>query len=277
MIEIDEQASGSRALRYNVKPSREFCRWILSGCSGYLFDTPGPTTCVARSSVFLVDTMLQDTVSEVHRKLRAFQSEGKSIFASSSFQTHSIPILHILSRFDRDIPIYFIDTGFHFPETRSFRDHISELLQLNLVIIDSPVPKIAQRDDNGDFLFASNPDRCCYFNKVLPLEPVLMKFDVWVSGVRRDQTAHRMNLDVVERGIHDTLRYYPMLDWTAKMIWDYRQQFHLPEHPLEAAGYLSVGCAPCTRKFHDSLEARAGRWTGMTKEECGIHTEFSQK
>jgi len=221
--------------------------------------------------------MFRDRIAEIHDRFRHFQDSGKSLFASSSFQTHSIPLLHIISEFDRDIPVYFLDTGFHFPETRVFRDLISELLHLNTISIESPVPKIAQRDDNAAFLFSSDPDRCCYFNKVLPMEPILMKYDVWISGVRRGQTRHRKGLNVEERGIHNTLRYHPLLDWSTKMIWEYRQAYHLPEHPLEAEGYLSIGCVPCTRKFLDYPEKRDGRWAGMSKEECGIHTEFSQK
>jgi phosphoadenosine phosphosulfate reductase len=213
----------------------------------------------------------------IHERLGHYRDSGKSLFATSSFQTHSIPLLHILSEFDRDIPVYFLDTGFHFPETRIFRDRICELLKLNLLVVESPVPKIAQRDEHSAFLFTSDPDRCCYLNKVLPMEPILMQHDVWISGVRRDQTRHRKDLNAEEQGIHDTLRYHPLLDWTAKMIWEYRQAFDLPEHPLEAKGYLSIGCVPCTRKFQEQPDERVGRWAGMSKEECGIHTEFVQK
>ena len=186
--------------------------WILYKYVGYALETLCLTTSTKCSISLPMKGILSERISDIQLRLRTFQSDGKSIFASSSFQTHSIPLLHILSQFDNNIPIYFIDTGFHFPETRIFRDQITELLKLNLVIISSPVPKIAQRDGNSEFLFTSDPDRCCYLNKVLPLEPVLMKFDVWISGLRRDQTTHRQNLDIVERGIHDTLRFHPMLD-----------------------------------------------------------------
>ena len=213
----------------------------------------------------------------IHERLCPYRDSGKSLFATSSFQAHSIPLLYILSEFDRDIPVYFLDTGFHFPETRIFRDRICEQLKLNLLVVESPVPKIAQRDEHSAFLFTSDPDRCCYLNKVLPMEPILMQHDVWISGVRRDQTRHRKDLNAEEQGIHDTLRYHPLLDWTAKMIWEYRQAFNLPEHPLEAKGYLSIGCVPCTRKFQEQPDERVGRWAGMSKEECGIHTEFVQK
>jgi phosphoadenosine phosphosulfate reductase len=216
----------------------------------------------------------QDKVTEIHHILDSYRTSGKRIFASSSFQTHSIPMLHIVSSWDTSIPVYFLETGFHFPESRRYRDEIAQLLNLNLIKLESPVPKIAQRDLSGNFLYTSDPDRCCYLNKVLPLEPVLREHDVWISGVRRDQTQFRKGLQREQDGAFDTTRFHPMLDWDARMIWAYRKHHDLPEHPLEAKGYLSIGCVPCTRKFAEADEGRTGRWQGMTKEECGIHTEF---
>ena len=221
--------------------------------------------------------MWEEQISPIRAKLTSYRNSGRRVFASSSFQTHSIPLLHIISEIDRDIPIYFLETGFHFPETRAYRDEISTRLGLNLINLESSVPKIAQRDAEGMFLFASDPDRCCYLNKVMPLEPVLKEHDVWISGVRRDQTAFRQELSVEAPGAFDTIRYHPILDWTSKMVWDYRNEFDLPAHPLEAKGYLSIGCVPCTRKFNHTDGDRGGRWSGMTKEECGIHTEFTSK
>ncbi len=220
--------------------------------------------------------MWTEQITQIERKLKKYRDSGRRIFASSSFQTHSIPMLHIISRIDNDIPVYFLETGFHFPETREYRDQIARMLDLNLINLESPVPKIAQRDHEGMFLFASDPDRCCYLNKVLPLEPILKDHDVWISGVRRDQTAFRKELSEEAPGAFDTLRYHPMLEWTSKMIWDYRKEYDLPAHPLEEKGFLSIGCVPCTRKF-DAESERGGRWAGMTKEECGIHTEFTSK
>ena len=199
------------------------------------------------------------------------------MFMSSSFQTHSIPLLHILSSFDKSIPVYFLETGFHFPETRVFRDEIVKLLDLNLVIIESPVPKISQRDESEHFYFISDPDRCCFMNKVLPLQSELAKYDIWISGLRRDQTRHRQKLKTEEKSPHGATRYHPMLDWSSKVVWQYRVAHDLPEHPLEARGFQSIGCAPCTRKFVDSESARDSRWAGRSKEECGIHTELIVK
>ena len=217
---------------------------------------------------------IPEATEAIHLKLRAYVQRGLKVFSTSSFQTHSIPLLHILSTSGLDIPVYFLDTGFHFPETLQFRNDITRRLGLNTIHVQSPVPKIAQRDANGKFLYASDPDRCCYLNKVLPLEPILQANDVWINGVRRDQTRFRQSLQEEAPGAHDTLQYHPILDWTSKMIWEYRKIFDLPEHPLDAQGYLSIGCVPCTRKFDPEQAERGGRWSGLTKEECGIHTEF---
>jgi phosphoadenosine phosphosulfate reductase len=220
--------------------------------------------------------MWEPLAEQFRAKLSAYRKAGQRAFVSSSFQTHSIPLLHLISRFDPDIPVYFLDTGFHFPETKRFRNEVAERLGLRLVNIESPVPKTAQRDSHGMFLYASDPDRCCHLNKVLPLEPVLMEFDVWIAGLRRDQTRFRIDLKAETPGQHGTVKYHPMLDWTSKMIWEYRKKYDLPENPLEAKGYLSIGCVPCTRKWDPSASNRAGRWAGTSKEECGIHTEFAE-
>src|SRR5687768_12899778 len=215
-------------------------------------------------------------VDRIAFKLAEYKSSGKSAFVSSSFQTHSLPLLHIISRFDKDIPVYFLNTGFHFPETIAFRHQIEELLGLRIIDAISPVSKSSQRDENGKFFFVNNPDHCCYLNKVLPLEPVIEQHDVWINGVRRDQTKFRSQLNEEEVMAGGKIRYHPMLEWTSKMIWEYRKEFNLPQHPLEEKGYLSIGCLPCTRSIDES-NVRGGRWAGMSKEECGIQTEFVGK
>lgn len=215
----------------------------------------------------------------IKKKIDGYRADGKRIFASSSFQSHSIPMLHILSQIDNSIPVYFLETGFHFPETIMFRNKISTLFNMSVIPLESPMPKSSQRDMRGNLLFASNPDTCCHLNKVLPMEPVLMSHDVWISGVRKDQTSFRSKLNTEEPGKHDTLRYHPMLNWTARMIWDYQKAHDLPMHPLEKEGYLSIGCMPCTRKYEviGDSDGRKSRWSGMVKTECGIHTELTNK
>jgi phosphoadenosine phosphosulfate reductase len=213
-------------------------------------------------------------VTRFKEKLTAYQAAGKSMFVSSSFQTHSLPLLHLISRFQPEIPVYFLNTGFHFPETMAFRYEIADRFGLKVIDAVSPVSKSGQRDDQGKFFFVTDTDHCCYLNKVLPMEPVMEAHDVWINGVRRDQTKFRATLQEEESLGGGKFRYHPMLDWTTKMIWDYRREYDLPQHPLEAQGYLSIGCMPCTRSLNESQGDRSGRWAGQSKEECGIQTEF---
>ena len=215
------------------------------------------------------------TIKEIKSQIEKYRSVKKKIFVTSSFQTQSIPMLHILSSFASDIDVLFIHTGFHFPETISFRDEIVKLLGLNLVEVLPLVAKIQQKDVNGQFYFVSDPDHCCYLNKTQPLEPYLKQYDVWISGVRADQSAIRKNMKTQQPGLFETTRFHPMLDWNSKQIYEYRQLHHLPEHPLDKKGYQSIGCVPCTRKF-DLSDERSARWFGMNKTECGLHTDLIQ-
>lgn len=213
------------------------------------------------------------TFEEIKNYLERYRSEGKKVFATSSFQTHSIPMLHIISRIDNSIPIFFINTGFHFPETLKFRDKVAQQLNLNLVDLHSMVSRNLQMDSNHQFYFTSDPDYCCFINKTQPMEPVLGEYDVWMNGIRADQNANRKNMQIEQPAPKDAIRFHPMLDWNMKMIYDYIREHNLPKHPLENSGYMSIGCEPCTRKM--SLDNdRGGRWFGMNKTECGLHTDL---
>lgn len=215
-------------------------------------------------------------VEQIAERISAYKKEGKKLFVSSSFQTHSIPLLHIISEIDASVPVMFINTGYLFPETLKFRDQVADLLGLSIVNVKSLVSRNLQRDENGYLYFASDPDRCCFLNKTQPMEPVLMEYDVWINGVRADQNANRANMSVEQDGAFDCQRFHPMLDWTNQMIYQYINQHDLPRHPMENQGYLSIGCEPCTRKFDLSNE-RDGRWFGMNKTECGLHTDLAGK
>lgn len=210
---------------------------------------------------------------EISQKLGEYRKNGKRAFITSSFQSHSIPLLHMISRIDCDIPVMFINTGFHFPETVAFRDEIIERFGLKLVDVKSLSDRSQQRDNNGHFLFTSDPDACCFINKTQPLEPYLMQFDVWINGVRADQNANRKQMKIEQPAPHGVTRFHPILDWTAKMIHEYAGEYQLPKHPLEEKGYLSIGCEPCTRKV-DLSNDREARWFGMNKTECGLHTDL---
>ena len=214
---------------------------------------------------------------KIKERIESYREGGKTLFTTSSFQSHSLVLLHILSRIDKTIPIYFINTGYHFPETVSFKDHITEQFGLNTLDVKSDVPKFMQRDMEGRLLFTSDPDHCCHLNKTQPVDAILMSHDIWINGVRADQSATRAAMKEEQPAKHGCLRFHPMLDWNAKMIWQYQKEYALPKHPLEEKGFVSIGCEPCTRKLDPEMQEREARWFGMNKVECGLHTDLINK
>jgi phosphoadenosine phosphosulfate reductase len=216
------------------------------------------------------------TLDEIKCQLKMYHEEGKKMFVTSSFQTQSIPLLHIINSTGISFDVLFINTGFHFPETISFRNKIVEKLGLNLIDVRPDITKIHQRDSAGQFYFVSDPDYCCYINKTQPLERHLIYYDVWISGIRADQNGIRKKMKTIESAPFKTKRFHPFLDWNTQNIIEYRKQYHLPEHPLDKNSYKSIGCAPCTRKF-DMKDERNSRWFGMNKTECGLHTDLISK
>ncbi len=217
-------------------------------------------------------------ISIIEKDIAQFISEDKKLCITSSFQTHSLPLLHIISRIAPSIPVLFIDTGYHFPETYQFRDQIARKWNLNLVVVSSSTPKSQQLDSHGRFLYTTSPDYCCYINKVLPLQKALKNYDVWIAGLRKEQTAFRKDLHKIQLQQNGQLKYHPILAWDSKMIHQYRQEHQLPEHPLEAKGYFSIGCMPCTTPPLNLTDTnRNGRWYGRNKTECGIHLTTQKK
>jgi len=216
---------------------------------------------------------------EIFDYLDKYSKQSKKMFVSSSFQTHSLALLHIVSQFDNSIPVYFLNTGFHFPETLSYRDEVAELLNLNLQIITSDVPKSQQKNSLGRFYFTSDPDYCCYLNKTKPMEKVMIENDVWINGSRADQSEVRAKFKIEQPATHNAIRFHPMLGWSNKEVFQYIAKHKLPHHPLDNTGYLSIGCEPCTRKFNfeDMLDNRDARWAGLNKTECGLNTELIDK
>lgn len=188
----------------------------------------------------------------------------------SSFGADSAVLLHIVSKIAPDTPVIFLETGKHFPETLEFRDRLVK--QLGLTNVRSVAPdaaRLAALDADGD-LNARDADLCCAIRKEEPLEQALAGFDVWLTGRRRHQTASRGEMPLVERD-GKRLKVNPLAQWDASEISAYRTIHELPAHPLVARGYLSIGCAPCTSPVSENEDARAGRWRGSDKTECGIH------
>lgn len=227
---------------------------------------------------FLACVIIQNyialTFSEIQHQIKSYKAEGKKLFTTSSFQSHSLVLLHMLSRIDRSIPVYFVNTGYHFPETLDFVEEIADRFGLHVQSLKPLVPKNHQRGADGNLLFTSDPDFCCYLNKTQPMEAVLKEYDIWINGVRADQSAVRNAMKVEQPAPHGVIRFHPMLDWTSPMIYAYLREYNIPHHPLDARGYMSIGCEPCTKRLDPDMQERETRWYGLNKTECGLNTDL---
>jgi phosphoadenosine phosphosulfate reductase len=193
------------------------------------------------------------------------------ITLASAFGTESAVLLHLLAGIDRGIPVIFLDTGKHFDETIAYRDRLVERLGLTDVRAVAPAPEQLAANDPSGLLHRTNPDRCCYVRKTLPVLAALREFACWINGRKRFQGQTRAELKLFEAQDR-WIKVNPLVDWSEENIQDYLAEHDLPRHPLEAYGYFSVGCSPCTEPTPDCGSGRrSGRWKGSAKMECGIH------
>ncbi len=192
----------------------------------------------------------------------------------SSFGAESAVLLHLAAQVDPHVPVLFLDTDKHFPETIAYRDELVARLGLTNMQVLTPDPvDIAAKDDNG-LRWSWDPDGCCDLRKVRPLAKALAHFDASLTGRKAFQSSGRATLPRFEIDASDAqgrLKINPLIDWSAADIDAYFEAHDLPRHPLVEQGYLSIGCAPCTRPVKPGEDPRAGRWSGWEKTECGIH------
>ena len=208
--------------------------------------------------------------------LRALLGEGTigRVATVSSFGAESAVLLHLVAQADPDVPIIFVDTLKMFPETLAYREHLVALLGIrNSLTVTPDVGMLAKKDETG-LRWSYDPDGCCAIRKVEPLARAKVGLDAWISGRKAFQAATRQNIPrfEVENG---QLKINPIGDWTKEMLDAYFDAHALPRHPLEAQGYLSIGCEPCTSKVLPGEDPRSGRWRGWDKVECGIHAPVS--
>jgi phosphoadenosine phosphosulfate reductase len=190
----------------------------------------------------------------------------------SSFGAESAVLLHLVASIDPSVPVIFLDTGKHFPETLAYRDQLAAKLGLtDLRIVTPDAATIAKRDETG-LRWSYDPDGCCEIRKVIPLEAAMAGFDASFTGRKAFQASTRNALPRFEVDTAGKLKVNPLADWTKADLDAYFAEHELPRHPLEAEGYLSIGCAPCTNKVKPGEDPRSGRWAGWDKTECGIHT-----
>lgn len=189
----------------------------------------------------------------------------------SSFGTESAALLKVMADVDPAIPVVFLDTGWLFEETLAYRDTLIEKLGLRDVRSIKPLEATLSAEDPDRELWFSDPDACCRIRKVEPLARALKPFSAWLNGRKRFQGGGRAGIPVVEDD-GGRLKFNPFANVSREQIEAIYASAKLPPHPLVASGYLSVGCMPCSSRTSPDEDARAGRWRGRAKTECGIHT-----
>jgi phosphoadenosine phosphosulfate reductase len=192
------------------------------------------------------------------------------VAAVSSFGAESAVLLHLIAQVDRDIPVIFLNTQKIFGETLAYRDQLSEMLGLTDLQVFRPDPRLLAAKDATGLRWNYDPDGCCDLRKVEPLRRALAPFDSWISGRKGFQAGTRIAMPRFEED-EGRLKINPLADWDKARLEAYFAEHKLPRHPLEAQGYPSIGCAPCTSKVQPGEDPRAGRWRGWDKVECGIH------
>jgi phosphoadenosine phosphosulfate reductase len=202
----------------------------------------------------------------------ALRSAGREHLALvSSFGTESAALLKVMADVDPAIPVIFLDTGWLFEETLAYRDTLIETLGLRDVRSIKPLQETLNREDPDRELWFSDPDACCRIRKVEPLARALKPFSAWINGRKRFQGGLRADIPVVEED-GGRLKFNPFANVSREQIEAIYRDARLPPHPLAASGFQSVGCMPCTSRTSADEDARAGRWRGRAKTECGIHT-----
>jgi phosphoadenosine phosphosulfate reductase len=209
------------------------------------------------------------TVTEAAREVieRAL-ADAKAPCITSSFQAECVVLTHMLREVRPDIPVLFLDTFHHFPQTLAYRDELSERWGLNLINLRAKEPQVGLWE-------AESTQACCARHKVEPLFSALANYDTWFTALRRDQSPSRANLQEVEPFAlpgKSITRVAPIAGWTARDVWKYAKDHDIPLLPLYDLGYTSIGCEPCTTPPLDPDNPRSGRWQGQ-KLECGIHIQ----
>jgi phosphoadenosine phosphosulfate reductase len=206
------------------------------------------------------------------------EADGAPICLTSSFQTEDMVVLHMLRQHAPNVPVIFLETGYHFAEVLAYRDRMTAEWDLNLMNA-MPLTTLVEHEAKFGLLHIVQPTECCKIRKVEPLMRSLEPFDWWFTGLRRQQSPTRAGLRKVEDhktpGGKQMKKVSVLADWTMEQVNDYAEAHGIPKLELYARGYTSIGCEPCTAIPDDPANPRAGRWGGK-KLECGIHT-FSEK
>jgi len=208
-------------------------------------------------SLALLDVMINDEFKD-------------NIALVSSFGAESIVLLDMVAQVNPETPVIFLNTQKLFGETLGYRDRIAAELGLKNIITVKPDPQEVAAEDKNGLLWTRDTDACCALRKVRPLARVMNGYGAWITGRKRFQTANRRNISLIEQD-GSKIKINPLAPWTQQELDQIMEKKALPQHPLIAEGYLSIGCMPCTARVEAGQDRRMGRWAGQDKSECGIH------
>jgi phosphoadenosine phosphosulfate reductase len=198
------------------------------------------------------------------------------IAIASSFSIDDTVVIDLATKIQPNIEVIYINTGHQFPETDAIKEIVKQRYHLNLIEYSAPLSLEEQTQRYGVQLYVHNPDLCCKVRKVEPFKRALTKVDAWITGLRREQSVTRRNLQVIEHESTETgqqlIKLNPLASWSRQDVWDYIRTYDLPYNSLYDSGFMSIGCSVCTRRVQNGEDERAGRWAGTGKLECGIHT-----
>jgi phosphoadenosine phosphosulfate reductase len=218
---------------------------------------------------------LDEKIADAQALVAANVKGAPTECVTCSFQAEDMVVLHMVRTIHPDVPVLFLDTGYHFAETYAYRDAMATVWSLNLINL-TPHQTVPEQEAQFGILHQSAPDQCCKLRKVGPLFDALAGYATWFTGLRREQAKSRAQLQAVDNftlpGGKELLKISPLAEWTTRDVWYYAQEQGIPLLPLYDQGYSSIGCEPCTSLPSDANDPRSGRWSGR-KQECGIHIQ----
>ena len=226
---------------------------------------------LATEGAALVAAVGENVLAQAKTSLQwARATFGDTLVVASSMGDEAL--VHLASLETPGVDVLFLDTGYHFPETLAVRDAVSEKYQVRVRTVLPLLSINEQTEKFGADLWARNPDSCCAIRKVEPLERGLQPYAAWVTGMRRVDAPTRTDIEVISwDSRRNKVKLNPLASWSDEDLNTFIVEHGVIQHPLREVGYASIGCAPCTRPVASGEDARAGRWSGTDKTECGLH------
>ena len=207
----------------------------------------------------------------------AFKEFGDGVAIATGFGAEGAALIDMAAKINPQPNIFFLDTGFLFPETYDLRRRLEDRYRVTIRAVRTAITPEIQDEMFGPRLWSRDPDLCCRLRKLEPLKEALKDLDAWVTAIRRDQTMARATARAAEWDYRwQRVKINPLVRWTKREVWDYIAKHDVPYNPLHDAGYPSIGCTHCTRAVRAGEDERAGRWAGRAKTECGLHGDASQ-